>query len=50
MALLAASVQEFLVAAGVKTIPHLPYLPPLFRNFWQQQGSRRSLNGPICRL
>jgi hypothetical protein len=50
MALFATSIQEFLAAAGDKTIPYRPYLPALFRSFWQQQGSRRSLTGPVCRL
>jgi hypothetical protein len=44
-----ASIQEFLAAAGVKTIPHRPYVPPVFKSFWRQ-GSRRFLTGPICRL
>jgi hypothetical protein len=49
MALFVASIQEFLAAAGVKTIPYRPYLPPLFRVFYQPQGSRLYTR-PICRL
>jgi hypothetical protein len=49
IALLAASNQEFLAAAGIKAIPHQPYLPPLFRSFWREQGSRRSYTRHFCR-